>query len=103
MLFVAIDGTHERSASDCMQAAPCKQHHDASTPCKQHHASTLSHLLQDDAEWGTLKPLVFAAIMDHYGSGEPVISDEASLAASDTAIHEDDDEVGLSVVLMLYT
>lgn len=48
---------------------------------------------QDDVQWAVLKPLVFAAIMDHYGSGEPVLSDEATLAASDTAIHEDDDEV----------
>ncbi len=43
--------------------------------------------------WAVLKPDVFAAIMDHYASGEPIISDQASLAASDTAIHEDDDEV----------
>ena len=39
-----------------------------------------------------LKPDIFAAIMDHYASGEPIISDQATLAASDTAIHEDDDE-----------
>ncbi len=42
-----------------------------------------------------MKPDVFAAIMDHFSSGEPLFSDAQSLAASDTAIHEDDDEVGV--------
>jgi hypothetical protein len=41
-----------------------------------------------------LKPDIFAAIMDFYSSGEPLFTDEDTLAASDTAIHEDDDEVG---------
>jgi hypothetical protein len=49
---------------------------------------------QDEVAWAVLKPQVFAAIMDHYASGEPVVSDTATLAASDTAIHEDDDEAG---------
>ena len=43
--------------------------------------------------WPRLKPDVFAALADHYASGEPLFSDADSLAASDTAIHEDDDEV----------
>lgn len=47
----------------------------------------------EDAQWPVLKPLVFAAIMDHFGSGEPLFSDAEALAASDTAIHPDDDEV----------
>lgn len=41
-----------------------------------------------------MKPLVFAAIMDHYASGDPMLTDGETLARSDTAIHEDDDEVG---------
>ncbi|GBG00201.1 hypothetical protein Rsub_13018 [Raphidocelis subcapitata] len=46
----------------------------------------------DDAAWPVLKPLVFAALMDHFASGEALLSDAAALAASDTAIHPDDDE-----------
>jgi hypothetical protein len=46
----------------------------------------------EDAAWAVLKPHVFAAIMDHFASGEPLLSDAAALAASDTAIHPDDDE-----------
>ncbi|KAL6765674.1 scaffold protein Nfu/NifU N terminal-domain-containing protein [Haematococcus lacustris] len=45
-----------------------------------------------DASWSVLKPLAFAAIMDHFASGEPLFTDAATLARSDTAIHEDDDE-----------
>ncbi len=40
---------------------------------------------------------MFAAIMDHYASGEPLLADAAALAASDTAIHPDDSEVGQGV------
>lgn len=47
----------------------------------------------DGLSWPVLKPDVFAAIMDHFSSGAPLFSDAAALAASDTAIHEDDDEV----------
>jgi len=36
---------------------------------------------------------VFAAIMDFYASGEAIITDEAVMAASGTAITEDDDEI----------
>ncbi len=48
---------------------------------------------REDMGWPLLKPDVFAALADHYASGEPLFSDADSLAASDTAIHEDDDEV----------
>jgi hypothetical protein len=51
--------------------------------------------LQDDAQWAVLKPLAFAAIMDHYSSGEPIFSEEGAQGRSDTAINEDDDEVGM--------
>ena len=48
----------------------------------------------DDYNWPVLKPDIFAAIMDHFSSGEPLFTDKEVLEASDTAIHEDDDEVG---------
>jgi hypothetical protein len=47
----------------------------------------------DGVSWPVLKPDIFAAIMDHFSSGEPLFTDADTLAASDTAIHEDDDEV----------
>ena len=47
----------------------------------------------EDYAWAVLKPDVFAAIMDHFSSGEPLFTD-ASAAASDTAINDDDTEVG---------
>lgn len=31
----------------------------------------------EDYEWGTLRPLVFAAIMDHYASGKPIFEEDA--------------------------
>ena len=31
----------------------------------------------DDVEWPMLKPVIFAAIMQHYAAGEPVIFDES--------------------------
>ena len=46
----------------------------------------------EDAEWAVLKPLVYAAVMDHFASGEPLVSDSDAIAASDTAIHPDDSE-----------
>ena len=44
-------------------------------------------------DWSEMKPPILAAIMDHFSSGEPLFTDADTLAASDTAIHEDDDEV----------
>lgn len=41
----------------------------------------------DDVNWSTLKPDIFAAIMDFFASGEPLFTDKSGLAA-DTAIHE---------------
>lgn len=47
----------------------------------------------DDYTWAVLKPDIFAGIMDHFTSGDPLFSDEKTLAASDTAIHPEDTEV----------
>lgn len=58
---------------------------------------------QEDASWATLKPLLFSAIMDHYASGAAIVTDEATQAASDTAIHEDDDEVVAMIKELLET
>lgn len=42
---------------------------------------------RDDINWSTLKPDIFAAIMDFFASGEPLFTDKAGMAA-DTAIQE---------------
>ncbi|XP_047972710.1 nifU-like protein 4, mitochondrial [Salvia hispanica] len=46
----------------------------------------------DEISWDLLKPQVFAAIMDFYSSGQPLILDSAVAASMDTAIKEDDSE-----------
>ena len=57
----------------------------------------------DDHEWGVLKPEVFAAVMDFYASGDPVMTDGADLAAAGTAIDEDDDEIVAMIKELLET
>lgn len=57
----------------------------------------------EDATWAVLKPHVFAAIMDHFTAGDPLFHEEQTLAASDTAIHPDDDEVVAMIKELLET
>lgn len=57
----------------------------------------------DDYNWPVLKPDIFAAIMDHFSSGDPLFTDKEALEASDTAIHEDDDEVVAMIKELLET
>ncbi len=45
----------------------------------------------ESRDWEALKLAVFEAIMDHYASGEPVVTDEPQV--SDTTIFDDDSEV----------
>lgn len=44
------------------------------------------------SEWQLMKPDIYSTIMDHFASGQPILLDDADLAASDTAIHPDDSE-----------
>ena len=46
----------------------------------------------DDLSWAELKPEIFAAIMDFYASGSPVVSDPDDLPET-TTVNEDDSEV----------
>lgn len=57
----------------------------------------------DDYEWSVLKPDVFAAITDFYGSGEPVIYDGAAVENRDNMILEDDDEIVAMIKELLET
>uniref|UniRef100_A0A061SJI6 Nifu-like protein mitochondrial-like n=1 Tax=Tetraselmis sp. GSL018 TaxID=582737 RepID=A0A061SJI6_9CHLO len=54
----------------------------------------------DQSDWAEIKPHAFAAIMDHYTSGEPLIAEDAE---SDNAIHEDDSEVVAMIKELLET
>lgn len=57
----------------------------------------------DDASWDLLKPEIFAAIMDFFSSGKPLIMDSNTLASVDTAIHEDDSETVAMIKELLET
>lgn len=50
----------------------------------------VSVTINDDADWLEVKPHVFAAIMDFYASGKPVLLEETT--NNDTEIHDDDDD-----------
>ena len=52
----------------------------------------------EDYNWSVLKPDIFAAIMDHFSSGEPLFTD-ASATSSDTAINDDDTEVRVGITV----
>jgi len=58
---------------------------------------------KDEPSWAVLKPDIFAAIMDHFTSGDPLLLDAEGLAASGTAIHEDDSEVVAMIKELLET
>ncbi|KAI8636078.1 scaffold protein Nfu/NifU N terminal-domain-containing protein [Parasitella parasitica] len=47
---------------------------------------------EESAEWQLMKPDIYAAIMDHFASGQPIVYNAEDLAANDTAIHPDDSE-----------
>ncbi|NXG15085.1 NFU1 protein, partial [Grallaria varia] len=55
----------------------------------------------EDLDWNLLKPDIYAAIMDFFASGLPVVTDEAS--RTDTAASEEDDEVVLMIKELLDT
>ncbi|CAD7091297.1 unnamed protein product [Hermetia illucens] len=56
---------------------------------------------QEDAEWGVLKPELFAVIMDFFASGLPILTD--AKPNSDTQILEDDDETVMMIKELLDT
>ncbi|XP_020592755.1 nifU-like protein 5, mitochondrial [Phalaenopsis equestris] len=57
----------------------------------------------DEASWDYLKPEVFAAIMDFYGTGNPLFLDSNTAASKDTAIHENDSEIVAMIKELLET
>ncbi|KAG8390768.1 hypothetical protein BUALT_Bualt01G0117800 [Buddleja alternifolia] len=57
----------------------------------------------EDTSWDFLKPEIFAAIMDFYSSGQPLILDSTTAASMDTAIQEDDSETVAMIKELLET
>ncbi|KZV24238.1 nifU-like protein 4, mitochondrial [Dorcoceras hygrometricum] len=53
--------------------------------------------------WDILKPQIYAAIMDFYSSGQPLILDLNAAASMDTAISEDDSETVAMIKELLET
>ncbi|CAK9231633.1 unnamed protein product [Sphagnum troendelagicum] len=56
----------------------------------------------EEVSWAVLKPHIFASIMDFYSTKQPLFYD-AQTQASDTAIHEDDDETVAMIKELLET
>lgn len=54
-------------------------------------------------EWGVLKPEIFATMMDHFTSGEPLIYPGEAQERMDTHISEDDSEVVAMIKELLDT
>ncbi|KAG8380627.1 hypothetical protein BUALT_Bualt06G0035300 [Buddleja alternifolia] len=57
----------------------------------------------EDSSWDILKPQIFAAIMDFYSSGQPLILDSTTASSMDTAIQEDDSETVAMIKELLET
>ncbi|KAL3927125.1 MAG: hypothetical protein SGPRY_002971 [Prymnesium sp.] len=47
----------------------------------------------EDADWTTLKPQVFANIMDFYAEGQPVLNEGGEVEEDSLVIYDDDSEV----------
>eukprot|EP00730_Choanoeca_flexa_P000227 TRINITY_DN10103_c0_g1_i2.p1 TRINITY_DN10103_c0_g1~~TRINITY_DN10103_c0_g1_i2.p1 ORF type:complete len:271 (+),score=56.46 TRINITY_DN10103_c0_g1_i2:137-949(+) len=56
----------------------------------------------DDMDWNVIKPHVYAAMMDFFNSGQPVVLDDYEVP-DDTAVHEDDDEIVAMIKELLDT
>lgn len=54
---------------------------------------------QEEAEWGVMKPEIFAVIMDFFASGLPIVTEKKPNA--DTEINEDDDETVMMIKELL--
>ncbi len=53
----------------------------------------------DDTDWGMLKPMVLAALMEHFSTGQPVIIEDVSAAASG----QEDDEISAQIRELIET
>jgi len=58
-----------------------------------------------DADWQVIKPLALAAVMDHYTSEEPIISDTSNIQNNEKTFHDDsvDQEVINQIIELIET
>eukprot|EP01083_Nonionella_stella_P011573 32838_1 len=49
--------------------------------------------IEEGMKWAEMKPSIFAAIMDFFDSGEPVMMEATEEETDETEVNEDDDEV----------
>ena len=52
---------------------------------------TINKIDDDSVEWKTMKPEIFATIMDFFHSGLPIVN-EGAVPSSDTEIYDDDSD-----------
>ena len=52
---------------------------------------TINKIDDDSVEWKTMKPEIFATIMDFFHSGLPIVNEDA-VPSSDTEIYDDDSD-----------
>lgn len=52
----------------------------------------------DDTDWSMLKPMVLAALMEHFSTGQPILLDQAEEVAS-----EDEDEISAQIRELIKT
>ncbi|RKP01414.1 hypothetical protein CXG81DRAFT_12025 [Caulochytrium protostelioides] len=58
---------------------------------------------EEDAVWQVMKPDIYGSIMDFFASGEAIMTDAATLEASDTAILPEDSETVAAIKELLDT
>jgi Fe-S cluster biogenesis protein NfuA len=62
---------------------------------------TITKLDDEETDWATIKPHVYATLMDFFSSGLPVVTEE--LPSNDTEVQEDDDETVAMIKELLDT
>lgn len=56
----------------------------------------------EDEDWALLKPLIFAAIMDHLQSGRPVIKEEATTGEDGQPTYQGPSDTGEGLEFLKY-
>jgi len=63
---------------------------------------TITKLDSDSAEWSTMKPEIYATIMDFFASGLPIVHEDA-VPSADTEIYDDDSDTVAMIKELLDT
>jgi hypothetical protein len=62
---------------------------------------TITKMDDEETDWATIKPHVYATLMDFFSSGLPVITEE--IPSNDTEVLEEDDETVAMIKELLDT